>query len=86
MGLAPPRAAAFLTRELTIIVAANIAGRCISRFGERPVLLAGVTVFALGRRRLPQLAAHEASLARILPGTVLIGIGAGFAWSGPPSP
>ena len=83
MGLAPLRAAAaFLPQELTVMVAANLAGRCISRFGTKPVLLAGVTAFALGSLRLSQLAAHEAYLACILPGTVLIGVGVGCVMVG----
>jgi len=37
-----------------------------SRFGTRPVLLAGATAFALGSWRLSQLAAQDAYLAHIL--------------------
>ena len=78
MAFEPLRAAAaFLPQELTVILAANLAGRWISRFGTRPVLLAGATAFALGSWRLSQLAAQDAYLAHILPGTVLIGIGVG---------
>jgi len=78
MGLAPLRAAAaFLPQELTVIVMANLAGRLVTRYGTRPVLLAGAAAFALGSLRLSQLAAEHAYPAHILPGTVLIGIGIG---------
>jgi EmrB/QacA subfamily drug resistance transporter len=78
MAFEPLRAAAaFLPQELTVILAANLAGRCVTRFGTRPVLLAGAAAFALGSWRLSQLEAQDAYLAHILPGTVLIGIGVG---------
>jgi len=83
MAFEPFRAAAaFLPQELTVILAANLAGRCVSRFGTRPVLLAGAAAFALGSWRLSQLAAQDAYLAYILPGTVLIGIGVGCVMVG----
>lgn len=78
MGLAPLRAAAaFLPQELTVIVMANLAGRLVTRYGTRPVLLAGAAAFALGSLTLSQLAAERAYPAHILPGTVLIGVGIG---------
>ena len=83
LGYEPLRAAAaFLPQELTVIAVAQLAGRLVTRYGTRPVLLAGAAAFALGSWRLSQLAAQDAWLAYILPGTVLIGVGVGCVMVG----
>jgi MFS family permease len=70
-------AAAFLPQELTVILTANIAGNRITRYGTKPVMLAGLLSFALGIWRLSQLHMQDAYIAFVLPGTILIGVGVG---------
>lgn len=71
---------AFLPLAAGVIVIAPTASRLVSRFGPAPTLIAGPLVFAGGLVYLSRLPVHGTYLANILPGLVMIAVGAGLGF------
>jgi EmrB/QacA subfamily drug resistance transporter len=58
----------------------GLSARLITRFGARPVLLAGLTVILLGLLWFTRVPVDGSYLADLLPAVLLVGIGAGLAF------
>lgn len=68
---------AFLPQEAAVFLAANLAGRCVSRYGSRNVLVAGIVCFALSSVLFAQITTAPAYLRFVLPGLLFMGFGIG---------
>jgi MFS family permease len=67
----------FLPMTLSVVIAATIAPRLVTRFGARAVLTAGMLIAALGLGLLTGVSADGSYAALVLPGGVLSAIGLG---------
>jgi EmrB/QacA subfamily drug resistance transporter len=72
----------FLPGAVLLVLAAHGGGHLISRFGARPVLVAGMGLAAVGALLLSGLPAEGNYLADVLPGLLLLDAGVGLAASG----
>lgn len=68
---------AYLPQEITVFLAATLAGRYVSRFGSRNVLAAGLFTFGLGAAWLVQLAPAGGYAGVVMPGLLFLGFGIG---------
>jgi len=71
---------AFLPLAAGVILIAPTASRLVSRFGPAPTLIAGPLVFAGGLVYLSRLPVHGSYLSDILPGLVMVAVGAGLGF------
>ena len=69
-----------LPLAVTIIAAAGLASRLVSRAGLKPALLAGLVLFAAGLAWLAQVTDTSSFTAGILGPSLLIGAGLGLAF------
>jgi EmrB/QacA subfamily drug resistance transporter len=58
----------------------GLSAKLNARFGERPVLLAGLTTIGIGLLIFTQLPVHGSYLQNVFPGVLLLGIGAGLSF------
>lgn len=72
----------FLPVAVAIVAAAHAGGRLVSRFGAKPVIVAGLTVGAVGALLLSRLPPAGAYPTDLLPGFLLLGAGGGLAAAG----
>lgn len=72
----------FLPVAVTIGLAAHAGGHLISQFGAKPVIAAGMALAAVGAVLLSGLSAGGSYTADILPGLLVVGLGAGLSISG----
>jgi len=81
LGFSPLQAGlAFLPQTVLIAVGAQVTSRLVTRWGSRPLLLAGTVTAALGMAWLAQITPHSTYSADLLGPFVLIGLGLG-SWS-----
>lgn len=66
---------AFLPQEITVLVAANLIGRYVSRIGVKAVLTGGILGFGAGALMLARISAEGSYWNTVLPGMMLIGLG-----------
>lgn len=66
---------AFLPQEITVMIAASLAGKYVSRIGVKRILLGGMLAFGVGIGWLTQLSLVVSYWRVMLPGIVFIGIG-----------
>jgi EmrB/QacA subfamily drug resistance transporter len=71
---------AFLPLAGGVIVIAPSASRLVGRFGPAPTLIAGPLVFAAGLAYLSRLPVRGTYLADVLPGLVMVAVGAGLGF------
>jgi EmrB/QacA subfamily drug resistance transporter len=69
-----------LPGAIATILAAALASPLVNRFGIRPVLIAGLALFAGGLVWIAQLPVHGHFLTDVLGPTMLIALGLGFAF------
>jgi predicted MFS family arabinose efflux permease len=72
----------FLPVAVTIGLAAHAGGHLISQFGAKPVIAVGMALAAVGAVLLSGLSAGGSYAADILPGLLVVGLGAGLSISG----
>lgn len=71
---------AFLPLAGGVIVVAPSASRLVGRFGPAPTLIAGPLAFAGGLVYLSYLPAHGSYVSDVLPGLVMVAVGAGLGF------
>ena len=82
LGFGPLRAGLlFLPTTAAIIVASQLSSRLVSRYGPRPVLVAGMAFVAAGFLWMSQLAATSTYLNGVLGGAVLTTFGVGLSFT-----
>jgi EmrB/QacA subfamily drug resistance transporter len=72
----------FLPVAVAIGLAAHAGGHLVSRFGAKPVIATGMAIGAVGALVLSGLEADGSYTADILPGLLVVGLGAGLSVSG----
>jgi hypothetical protein len=72
----------FLPGALLLVATAHAGGQLVSKFGARPVLVAGMSLGAIGALLLSGLPADGSYLADVFPGLLVLDAGLGFAASG----
>jgi EmrB/QacA subfamily drug resistance transporter len=72
----------FLPVAVAIGLAAHAGGHLVSQLGAKPVIVAGMTIGAAGALLLSGLSAGGSYAADILPGLLVVGLGAGLSISG----
>jgi EmrB/QacA subfamily drug resistance transporter len=81
LGYSPIRAGlAFLPMTLCIIAGSQVASRLVIRAGAKPLLVAGMTFQAIGLLLFTGVAAGGSYIGDVLPGSLLIALGIGFAF------
>jgi EmrB/QacA subfamily drug resistance transporter len=70
----------YIPLATAIVAASVIASKLIPRFGARPVVITGLATTGIGLVLLGHVPASATYTANILPGLILIGIGAGFSF------
>jgi MFS family permease len=72
---------AFLPQTLALAaMSSGITARLVERFGARPPLIAGLVATGVGLGLLTGVRQHSSYLAPMLPGYLLMGLGAGVAF------
>jgi EmrB/QacA subfamily drug resistance transporter len=80
-GYSPLRAGlAFLPMTLSIVVASTLASRGVTRVGAKPLLVAGMSLLALGLLLFTQLSPDGSYLGEILVPSLLCAVGMGLAF------
>ncbi len=80
-GYSPIRAGlAFLPMTLCIVATTTIVSRAVTRVGPKPLLVAGMTMVAIGLLLFTQLSATGTYVGEILAPSLLVAIGLGFAF------
>ena len=80
-GFSPFRAGlAFLPMTLCIVVSSTLVSRVVTRIGPKPLLVAGMTMEAMGLLLFTQLSAKGTYVGEILVPSLLVAIGLGFAF------
>ncbi len=81
LGYSPLRAGvAFLPMTLCIVAGSTIASRVVTSVGPKPILVAGMTLQAIGLALFTQLSAHGTYLGDVLVPSLLIAVGIGFSF------
>ncbi len=81
LGYSPLKAGfAFLPMTICIIAGSTIVSRIVQRIGPKRLLVAGMTSQALGLLLFTRLPVHGSYVSDVLPGSLLIAIGIGFAF------
>src|SRR5947209_5408419 len=81
LGYSPIRAGlAFLPMTICIIVGSTLASRLVIRVGAKTLLVFGMTAQTLGLLLFTGVAADGSYVTDILPGSLLVAIGIGFAF------
>lgn len=74
--------AAIVPMGVLVIAAANIAGRIMSRVGQRPLIIAGLLLIAVGVGVLwAHVPLHGSYWAAVLPGVAVMSVGQGLAFA-----
>jgi EmrB/QacA subfamily drug resistance transporter len=82
LGYAPLAVGAgFAPVTLIVLVASPVAGRLVTRFGARPLLVAGSVLAAGGLLLLAGVPADGSYLASVLPGLALVAFGNGLSFA-----
>ena len=80
-GYSPLRAGlAFLPMTLSIVVASTLASRGVTRVGAKPLLVAGMSLLAVGLALFTQLSPGGSYLGEILVPSLLAAVGMGMAF------
>ncbi len=74
--------AAYLPLCFAIGIAAGISSQLLSRFGTRPVIVAGAVIAAGGMYWLSRIPVHGSFLTDLLPGMIVLSIGFGPVFVG----
>jgi EmrB/QacA subfamily drug resistance transporter len=81
LGYSPIRAGlSFLPMTVCIIIGSTLASRLVIRIGAKSLLVFGMAAQTVGLLLFTGVAAHGTYLANILPGSLLVAIGIGFAF------
>jgi EmrB/QacA subfamily drug resistance transporter len=70
----------YIPMAVAVVGASVIASKLIPRFGPRPIVITGLATAGIGLAILAHVPADATYPANILPGLVLIGLGAGFSF------
>jgi EmrB/QacA subfamily drug resistance transporter len=70
----------YLAVALSAIVWSTVAAQLVTRIGVKRVLVAGMTVLALGLAYFTQISVDGSYVGDLLPGFLLIGLGLGFSF------
>jgi EmrB/QacA subfamily drug resistance transporter len=73
--------AAFAPVTLVVLVVSPYAGRLVGRTGARPLLMAGLTLLALGMVLLARVSTGGSYVADVLPGLALLALGSGISYA-----
>jgi predicted MFS family arabinose efflux permease len=80
LGYSPLQAGvAYLGFAFSVIVGVGACTKLVLKFGARALLVAGMTLSAIGLIRFANLTANGTYVAEILPGMVVLGIGGGVS-------
>jgi EmrB/QacA subfamily drug resistance transporter len=81
LGYSPLRAGlAFLPMTLCIVACSTLASRVVTRVGPKPMLVAGMTLQAVGLALLTQISPDGGYLSDVLVPSLLIAVGIGFSF------
>jgi predicted MFS family arabinose efflux permease len=81
LGYSPLRAGvAFLPMTLCIVAGSTLASRAVTHVGPKPMLVAGMTLQAIGLVLLTHISPEGSYLADVLVASLLIAIGIGFSF------
>jgi MFS family permease len=81
LGYSPLKAGfSYLPLAVTIILSAGIASQLVSRFGFKPILVAGMGLVAIGLLMFAGVPEHGSYLSDVLPASVVAGAGLGFSF------
>ena len=81
LGYSPLRAGlAFLPMTLCIVACSTLASRVVTRVGPKPMLVAGMTLQAVGLALLTRISPDGGYLSDVLVPSLLIAIGIGFSF------
>jgi EmrB/QacA subfamily drug resistance transporter len=81
LGYSPMKTGvAYLSVALTVVVSAAISQGFVTRLGVKPVLVAGMSLLAVGLIYFSQVSTGGSYLGDLLPGFLLIGVGMGFSF------
>ncbi len=81
LGYSPLRAGfAFLPMTLCIVICSTLASRVVTRVGPKPMLVAGMTLQAIGLILFTHISADGTYLGDVLVPSLLIAIGIGFSF------
>ena len=72
----------FMPTALAIIIASHIGGSLVAKVGAKPVIMAGFSLLGVGSLLLTGIAPDGTFVTDILPGMLLLGLGAGFSITG----
>jgi EmrB/QacA subfamily drug resistance transporter len=64
----------------TIIIAAGVASQLVTRYGFKPVLLAGMSLIAIGLVWFAQVPTHGSFAANLLGPSLIVALGLGFSF------
>ena len=73
--------AAFAPITLVVLAVSPYAGRLVGRTGARPLLMAGLTLLALGMVLLARVPEGGSYVADVLPGLALLALGSGISYA-----
>jgi len=71
---------AYLACALTVVVSAGVAGKLVTIFGVRRMLLVGMAVSGIGLYYFTHVSANGSYVGDLLPGFVIAAIGLGFSF------
>jgi predicted MFS family arabinose efflux permease len=81
LGYSPLKAGfSYLPLAVTIILSAGIASQLVSRFGFKPILVAGMGLVAIGLLMFAGVPVHGSYASDVLPASLVAGAGLGFSF------
>ena len=81
LGYSPLKAGfSYLPLAVTIILSAGIASQLVSRFGFKPILVAGMGLVAIGLLMFSGVSVDGSYASDVLPASVIAGAGLGFSF------
>jgi EmrB/QacA subfamily drug resistance transporter len=81
LGYSPLRSGfSYLPLAVTIIVSAGVASQLVSRYGFKPILIAGMALIAIGLLMFSGVPVDGSYASDVLPASIVAGAGLGFSF------